>query len=823
VNDPAAGGHPAASDPDGETLRAIPAAPPAGAAHIGRAFSRRAFLHGGLAGAAAVGVTALPVTGTRPHVSVLATGAVPASGTAEPNGDTGAGGTGGRALVLPAGGGTVLVVDAAPFRLRLLDTGGAEVVSTPWGTSLNPVSGPEVTGPEPLAPLGAIGAFPALGFVVGAHPGMAFPASYWAGNRLFGASGGAVVPVVGVSDVRRHGDGYRLALRTDVPVGPPARMMVAPLAGGGVRIDVSPPPRLRSAAVVFCLASPPGEGLFGLGGRKDAFDQRGLVRQLWCEEENFGAGDLKPLSRPLLGPTYTFPNGPQAAYFVEAALFGGRGWAAWTGQSALATVDLAATRPDMVRWGTAERELTLFLAGGGLDTAAASFSAVAGRAPAPPPFVYLPWIDVINQQNEGDAAPDGNGFSGGAAVRDRVLEVATMARSLDLPVHVIGIEGWQAVPGIDRLAAALRADGFHLSAYWNPFVGTGNPVYAEAKSLGVLVRDATGEPFPLVDNRGSVSALVDFTNAAAARWWQEQLDRSMALGFEVFMHDYGEQVQQGMVFHDGRRPAGEHNAYPVQYHFAARAAVNAWAAAHPGFEPFFYVRSGFSNLGDSPGVTGATSGVFPGDELTDWGRGDGMASVVPCMLNLALGGLYTFTTDVGGYLDLYTPQTTPELLVRWSQLAALTAVCRIHNSTVHGSVYPWNAGADAVAIYRRYARAKERLAPLVDAWSQRAAATGTVGPVRPLVLDDVTAAGVDDQWMLGTDIVAAPVLQAGATSRSVYLPATGDWQQVRVGDQGQFVAFGGPRHGGQRIEAPAPLTDMPIFVRHRAETGTVQH
>lgn len=808
-------------DPAVEARRTMPEAPPTGWAAVGRSCSRRDFLQGGLAGAAAVvGMTGQPGAGILGRASVPTTRTVPASSGAGPNGGIGPGGTaGGRALVLPAGGGTVLVVEASPFRLRLLDAGGAEVVSTPRGTSLNPVSGPEVTGPEPLAPLGTIGAFPALGFVVGAHPGVAFPASYWAGNRLFGASGGAVVPVVGVSDVRRDGDGYRMTLRTDVPVGPPARMTVVPLAGGGVRIDVSPPPRLPSAAVVFCLTSPPGEGLFGLGGRKDAFDQRGLVRQLWCEEENFGAGDLKPVSRPVLGPTYTFPNGPQAAYFVEAALFGGRGWAAWTGQSALATVDLAAARPDMVRWGTAERELTLFLAGGGLEAASASFTAVAGRAPAPPSFVHLPWMDVINQQNEGDAAPDGNGFSGGAAVRQRVLEVATMARSLDLPVHVIGIEGWQAVPGIDTLAPMLRADGFHLSAYWNPFVGTSNPVYAEANRLGVLVRDATGAPFPLVDNRGSESALVDFTNPAAARWWQGQLDRSMALGFEAFMHDYGEQVQQGMVFHDGSAPAREHNAYPVQYHAAARQAVDAWARSHPGFAPFFYVRSGFANLAGSPGVPAATSGVFPGDELTDWGRGDGMASVVPCMLNLALGGLYTFTTDVGGYLDLYTPQTTPELLVRWSQLAALTAVCRIHNSTIHGSVYPWNAGADAVAIYRRYARAKVRLAPLVDAWSQRAAATGTVGPVRPLVLDDPAAAGVDDQWMLGTDIVAAPVLEAGATSRPVYLPATGDWQQVQVGAQGQFVPIGTPRPGGERIEAPAPLTDMPIFVRHQAVAG----
>ncbi len=748
--------------------------------------SRRSFLQLGVAGAG----------------TAVLHGALPSGGSASAG-----------SISVPAGNGDTLVVEPSPFRLRLVDAAGVDIVATVPGTSLNPAYGPVVTGPEPLAPLGPLGGFPALGFVVAAHPGLQFPASYWTGNRLFGASGGAIVPVVGVKDVRRSGKSTVLALETDVQVGSPPTLTIAPLPGNGVVMQVGAPPSLPSAATMFSLQSPAGEGLYGLGGRKDAFDQRGLLRQVWTEEENVGAGDLKPVSRPVLGSTYTFPNGPQAAYYVQAALFGSRGWAAWIGQPALSMLDLAASRPEIVRWSVAERSFTLFLAGGGLEQASRSFTAVAGRAPAPPKYVYLPWMDVINQQSEGDAAPDGGGFTGGSAVRTRVLEVVSQSQALDLPVSVIGMEGWQAVPGVADLAASLREQGYHLSAYWNPFISPSNAVYKEAAALGVLVRDAAGQPFEMVDNRGSATTVVDFTNPKAVSWWRGQLERSMALGFEAFMHDYGEFVQQGMVFHDGSPPAIEHNAYPVQYHFAARNAVNAWAQAHPGFEPFFYVRSGFSNLGLSPGVAGATSGVFPGDELTDWGRGDGLASVVPCMLNLSLGGCFTFSTDVGGYLDLYSPQTTPELFTRWVQLASLSAVSRIHNSSVHGSVYPWDLGDEVVGTYRRYSRAKVKLASLVDSWSQEASTIGSVGPVRPLVLDDPAALGVGDQWLLGSDILVAPVLEEGATSRLVYLPTASRWQQVVVGDDGSLVDEGTPQDGGRSIEVPAPLSDIPIFLR----------
>jgi len=100
---------------------------------------------------------------------------------------------------------------------------------------------------------------------------------------------------------------------------------------------------------------------------------------------------------------------------VQSALLGSRGWAAWLGQSELGRYDLAASRPGAVRLGVVAPKLVLHLAGGGLEKASAAFTADRGRAPAPPSWAYLPWIDRINS-GEGEAAPCGGGFTGGAAV-----------------------------------------------------------------------------------------------------------------------------------------------------------------------------------------------------------------------------------------------------------------------------------------------------------------------------------------------------------------------------------------------------------------------
>jgi sulfoquinovosidase len=705
-----------------------------------------------------------------------------------------------QAVDVPAGGGAVLRIEEDPFRLSVREA-GREVVGT-----LAPAAGvraPGADGPMPVEPLGPAGAFPGLGWVVGAAAGATFPVTFFTGNRLLGAETGGVVTATRVRAVR--GDLVEL----DTTSGAVARLRVRPRPGGGVALAVQGPP--GAVSTLLGLRSPRDEALYGLGARKDAFDQRGRLRNVWVEQQNATTDGPDRAAAPVVGEEYTFPNGGQAAYFVQPALLGSRGWAAWSDDTVLHRLDLAASRDDAVRWGVASPDATFSLAAGGLEGASRAYTAAVGRAPAPPRYVFEPWIDVINE-GEGEAAPNGARFDGGPRVRRDLDEIAERSKVLGLPIGLLGVEGWHKVadaegPEARAYFAGLRRAGFRLAAYWNPFTAPGSRAYDEALREGLFIRDETGAPYPIVTNRNNVSYVIDFTHPGARAFWKRQLDRSADLGFEAFMEDFGELVTEGMRLHDGRRALDGHNAYPDAYHAAGRAAIDAQARERPGFEPWFYVRAGFT------GTTASTTGVFPGDETTDWTPGSGIPSVVPAMLNLALTGGSAFTTDVGGYLDLVAPRTSPELLARWSQLAALTPIMRIHNSTGKGTLFPWEAGDEALDAYRRYARLKVRLVPLVDRWSRRHAADGTIGPVRPLVLDDPALRHVRDQWLLGRDVLVAPVLRPGARERRVALPAGERWQQVRVAEDGSWRPVGDPVPGGRTITAAAPFGDIPVFLR----------
>lgn len=756
-----------------------------------------------------------------------------------------------------------LQVDGEDFRLEFRNAAGQVVLATTRASD-TPMPVPAVTadGPMPLEPAGERGVFAPVGWLTGLEQEATIPASFFQGNRLFGAGVGIVVSPTRVARVQQFPDRIEYFLETNAgpvlaalaapasgrPVAALARMVVRTLPDGSTALSLFPPAGLPVAATFLTFESPQDEGLYGLGARKDEFNQRGLLRNVWTEQQNTGAGSLKPVADPLFGEKYSFPNGDQAAYYVEAALFGTRGWGAWITQTVLSRLDLAHTDPGRVRWGIHSARVDLHVQTGGIEEASRAYTGFYGRAPAPPAYVHEPWMDIINE-SEGEAAPNGRGFPAGARVKKDAEELICQSEKHGIPLGVIGLEGWQTIPDVETWAPAVRngtqpidCEGevrtrkpYRLMSYWNMFTSpeSGAP-WEEARDKRYFIRDPAGNDYNVITNRQGLSNLIDFFNPETWQYWEGQLSRSMDLCFEAWMHDFGELTTEGMVFHNGRPLAVNHNDYPVQYHRAARRAIDNYVARFnrkqsrcPTMEPFFYVRAGYN------GVGAVTGGVFPGDESTDWNPASGLPSVIPTMLNLALTGSNAFTTDVGGYLDLVAPRPTEELYLRWSQLASFTPINRTHTGQGTRSVYPWrfedptyaaddkapivgDPDTDAIDVYRRYGRAMMELIPLKQHWSHLAAETGAIGPVRPLVLDDPGARDVGYQWLLGTDILVAPVLTPAASSQEVYFPAHDDWLRVRVGPAGEPIDMNERYAGGSAQTVTVHKEDIPLFVRASA-------
>jgi alpha-glucosidase (family GH31 glycosyl hydrolase) len=130
---------------------------------------------------------------------------------------------------------------------------------------------------------------------------------------------------------------------------------------------------------------------------------------------------------------------------------------------------------------------------------------------------------------------------------------------------------------------------------------------------------------------------------------------------------------------------------------------------------------------------------------------------------------------------------------------------RLHGSINAGTHTPWSYDEQVVAIYNRLSRLHLRARPLILRLWRHAARTG-IPVARPLWLafpGDAEAARQDQQWMLGPDVLVAPVVEQGARERLVYFPR-GCWRE-----QGDGARRRGP---GYEV-VPAPLERLPWFTR----------
>ncbi len=190
--------------------------------------------------------------------------------------------------------------------------------------------------------------------------------------------------------------------------------------------------------------------------------------------------------------------------------------------------------------------------------------------------------------------------------------------------------------------------------------------------------------------------------------------------------------------------------------------------------------------------------VWTGDNSSNW---DHLNDAVQMLLNVSLSGVPFCGSDVGGFLD----NTTPELFARWLQFATFTPFFRNHTNLGTINQEPWAFGPRVEAIARRFLQLRYQLLPYLYARFAEARDTGS--PImRPLLWhyqNDPVAVACGDQFLLGRDLLVAPVLRQGAQARSVYLP-NDVWYNFWTGER---IA------GGRHVLAVAPAEIIPLFVR----------
>ncbi|MBK8259141.1 MAG: hypothetical protein IPK82_41600 [Polyangiaceae bacterium] len=441
------------------------------------------------------------------------------------------------------------------------------------------------------------------------------------------------------------------------------------------------------------------------------------------------------------------------------------------------------------------------------DAALTRSSATFGRPRLPPRVAFAPWND---------------GIFGSDAVR----AMAQRLRDEDVPSSVIWSEDWKGAewsgdgyslseewkvdenlyPNFAQLANDLHALGFDFHVYFNPFIYKSSSVWTELESKGYLIKKADGSTYTFTGAKFTDSSLVDLTNPDARAWVIGKMHDAMALGADGWMNDFAEWLPTDSVTFGG---SGNdiHNIYPVLWQQTAREAIDT---APDGKERLFFGRSGWLGTPQLADV------IWAGDQRTDMQPDDGLPTVLPIGIGLGVTGVSTYGHDIGGYQSATNEVTSKETFFRWASLGAWSPVMRTHHGTKPSS-YPgmdpvknqgqwrWDTDAETIAHYRNYTKLHIALLPMWEALAKHASETGV--PIwRGLFMaypNDPQAWSLLDEVMIGDNLLVAPVVTKGKTSRSVYLPE-GTWYPWQGG---------GAVSGGSTLDVTADLTEIPVFAR----------
>ncbi|MGI5118618.1 alpha-xylosidase [Marinactinospora thermotolerans] len=390
----------------------------------------------------------------------------------------------------------------------------------------------------------------------------------------------------------------------------------------------------------------------------------------------------------------------------------------------------------------------------------ARYTALTGRPALPPPWSFGLWLSTSFTTSYDEATV--NAFVDGMAERDIPLSVFHFDCFWMREFHWCDFV-WdpEVFPDPEGMLARLKERGLRVCVWINPYIAQRSALFEEGARLGHLVRRPDGTVWQW-DMWQAGMALVDFTSAQARRWYADKLRVLLDMGVDAFKTDFGERIPTDVRWADGSDPEGMHNRYTHLYNETV-------------FELLREVR------GEGEAVLFARSATAGGQRFpVHWG-GDcastygAMAESLRGGLSLGLSGFGFWSHDIGGFEG--TPD--PDLFKRWLAFGLLSSHSRLHGSRSYR--VPWAFDEESVEVARTFTRLKCRLMPYLYGAAVQAHEQGTP-MMRAMLLefpDDPTCHHLDTQYMLGDDLLVAPVFDAeGAVE--YYVPE-GEWTHLMSG------------------------------------------
>lgn len=551
--------------------------------------------------------------------------------------------------------------------------------------------------------------------------------------------------------------------------------------------------------VVACKRLGIDEHFYGLGEKAARLDKRRGRFTMWTSDKPAYMEGTDPLYQSI--PFYI-------------GLEGGQAYGIFFDNSYRSEFDFGRLSQEYVSFSAEGGTLDYyFMWGPSIARVVELYSMLTGFMPLPPRW------SLGHQQSRYSYYPDA-----------LALDVVRTYRAHDLPLDAIHLDihymdgyrvfTWhpQRFPDPAALTARLRAMGVRVIVIVDPGVkyeptrenglppigdtalsAEGYPVFDEGVRKGYFQTRPDGSIY-VGEVWPGKSVFVDYTLPQARDWWGDWHRVYTQVGVAGIWNDMNEPAdftdQSGEALIDvvcqdrGARTthAANRNVFAL---LECQATYEGLRRLRPLERPFVLTRAGFSGIQ-------RYAAVWTGDNNSTW---DHLALTIPMFASMGLSGVSFVGADIGGFVG----RCSGELLVRWYQAAFLSPFCRNHKAVDAYDQEPWRFGSVYEDVVRRYLKLRYRLLPYLYTAMETASRTGA--PVfRPLLFDyqhDDNTWNLDDQFLVGSDLLIAPILQPGATTRRVYLPA-GLWYDFWTGRT---------ESGGRLVTVEAPLDTCPLFIR----------
>ncbi|MHC3814429.1 alpha-xylosidase [Streptomyces sp. NBC_00341] len=515
--------------------------------------------------------------------------------------------------------------------------------------------------------------------------------------------------------------------------------------------------------MVAQLALDIGENVYGLGERFTPYVKNGQSVDIWQAD----GGTSSELA---------YKNIP---FYLSS-----RGYGVFVNHPGRVSFEIGSESVGQVQFSVEDQSLEYYIVAGPTPKEVlARYTALTGRPALPPAWSFGLWLTTSFCTSYDEETV--TSFVDGMAGREIPLSVfhfdCFWMREYQWSDFL-----WDpdVFPDPEGMLARLKERGLRISMWINPYIAQKSALFAEAAERGYLVRRPSGDVWQW-DLWQPGMALVDFTDPAAREWYSGKLRALLDQGVDCFKTDFGERVPTDVVWHDGSDPERMHNYYAQIYN---RTVFELLEKERGPGEAVLFARS-------------ATAGgqQFP----VHWG-GDCFASFTAMAeslrggLSLSLSGFGFWSHDIGGFEG--TPD--PAVFKRWLAFGLLSSHSRLHGNVSYR--VPWAFGEEAVDVARAFTLLKHRLMPYLYGVAATAHRTG-VPMMRPMLLefpDDPTTRMLDRQYMLGPDLLVAPVFTEDGQVE-YYVPE-GTWTSLLTGETVTGPVWRHETHG---------FDSLPVLVR----------